>query len=73
MVRNIMGALVYVGQGRLASEDMRDLLARRDRRLAPPTFQPDGLYLAAIGYPDHERFLGELDGSALIPGLSPGS
>jgi len=73
MVRNIVGALVYVGQGRLPSLAMRDLLARRDRRLAPPTYTPDGLYLAAIGYPDHEMFLGDLDGSALIPALIPAS
>jgi len=70
MVRNIMGAMVYVGQGRLSPQDVRDLLVRRDRRLAPPTYAPDGLYLTAIGYPEHETHLGELDGSRWIPGLS---
>jgi len=70
MVRNIMGAMVYVGQGRLSPQDVGELLARRDRRLAPPTYAPDGLYLTAIGYPEHETHLGELDGSKWIPGLS---
>jgi len=70
MVRNIMGAMVYVGQGRLPARAMQALLAHRDRRLAPPTYSPDGLYLAAIDYPDYAGFLGELDGSALIPGWS---
>jgi len=71
MVRNIVGSLVYVGQGRRPVHWVAELLARRDRRLAAPTFQPDGLYLAAIGYPGHAG-LGELDGSRHIPGL-PGA
>jgi len=71
MVRNIMGAMVHVGQGRLSALAMRDLLACRDRRLAPPTYSPDGLYLAAIAYPDHAVHLGELDASTQIPGLGP--
>jgi len=51
MVRNIMGALVYVGQGRQKPEWMDTLLAARDRCRAAPTFQPDGLYLAKVDYP----------------------
>ncbi|GAA4328724.1 tRNA pseudouridine(38-40) synthase TruA [Pigmentiphaga soli] len=51
MVRNIVGALVYVGQGRQPPEWMPALLAERDRRRAAPTFAPDGLYLTAVGYP----------------------
>ena len=50
-VRNIVGALVYVGKGSLSSEGMAILLAARDRRAAPPTFMPDGLYLTGVGYP----------------------
>jgi len=68
MVRNLMGALVYVGLGRLAPSDMPRLLAARNRRLAPPTYAPDGLYLAAIGYPGFEGYLGELDATGEIPG-----
>lgn len=52
MVRNIVGALVYVGKGNLAATDMAALLAARDRTAAPPTFMPDGLYLTGVGYPD---------------------
>ncbi|WP_225748317.1 tRNA pseudouridine(38-40) synthase TruA [Eikenella sp. Marseille-P7795] len=51
MVRNIMGALVYVGCGKLAVPEFADLLAARSRRLAPPTFMPDGLYLTGVDYP----------------------
>lgn len=51
MVRNIVGALVYVGQGRLAPDAIRDLLAERDRRRGAPTYAADGLYLTAVSYP----------------------
>ena len=51
MVRNLMGALLYIGQGRQPPDWMGELLAQRDRRLAAPTFSPDGLYLAQVEYP----------------------
>ncbi|VCU72137.1 tRNA pseudouridine synthase A [Pigmentiphaga humi] len=51
MVRNIVGALVYVGQGRQPADWMGALLAERNRSKAAPTFSPDGLYLTAVGYP----------------------
>ncbi|BDD94736.1 tRNA pseudouridine(38-40) synthase TruA [Pandoraea sp. XJJ-1] len=54
MVRNIMGCLVAVGRGRQPASWMTDVLASLDRRQAAPTFMPDGLYLARVGYP--ERF-----------------
>ncbi len=50
MVRNLVGALVYVGAGRQPAAWIGELLAARDRRLAAPTFAPDGLYLVAIEY-----------------------
>ncbi len=51
MVRNLMGALLYIGQGRQSPEWIDLLLAQKDRRLAAPTFAPDGLYLAHVEYP----------------------
>lgn len=51
MVRNLMGAILYVGQGRKPAQWIDELLAQRDRRLAAPTFMPDGLYLAHVQYP----------------------
>lgn len=51
MVRNIVGALVYVGKGTLSQADFISLLAARDRRLAPPTFSAAGLYLCGVEYP----------------------
>ena len=52
MVRNIMGCLLQVGQGRQSSTWPLDLLAQRDRRLSAATFMPDGLYLSAVTYPE---------------------
>lgn len=43
MVRNIMGCLVAVGQGRQPPGWMADVLAARDRDAAAPTFAADGL------------------------------
>lgn len=51
MVRNLMGALLYVGQGKHEPAWIDHLLAARDRRLAAPTFAPHGLYLASVEYP----------------------
>lgn len=51
MVRNLVGGLVYVGAGRLTPNALADILDARDRRRAPPTFSPEGLYLSAVEYP----------------------
>lgn len=51
MVRNIVGALVYVGAGRQAAEWMKELLQARDRSRAAPTFAAAGLYLTGVDYP----------------------
>jgi tRNA pseudouridine38-40 synthase len=51
MVRNIVGALVYVGNGRHPPAWIAELLAGRDRTRAAPTFAADGLYLTGIDYP----------------------
>jgi tRNA pseudouridine38-40 synthase len=50
MVRNIVGTLVEVGQGKLTSGDVARILASRDRRQAGPTAPPQGLFLAKVEY-----------------------
>lgn len=50
MVRNIVGALVYVGDGRRPAAWMGELLAGRDRSKGAPTFEAAGLYLAGVDY-----------------------
>lgn len=51
MVRNLVGALVYVGKGAQDPGWMAELLAARDRRAAAPTFSAAGLYLCGVEYP----------------------
>lgn len=49
-VRNMIGALVYIGKGAHPPSYMKELLEKRDRTLSPPTFSPCGLYLTGVGY-----------------------
>jgi tRNA pseudouridine38-40 synthase len=50
MIRNIVGALVYVGAGKHPPSWIGELLAGRDRARAAPTFGPDGLYFTGVDY-----------------------
>ncbi|MGB4812791.1 MAG: tRNA pseudouridine(38-40) synthase TruA [Methylophilaceae bacterium] len=49
-IRNILGALIYVGKGALPPTHIKALLQKRNRMLSPPTFSPNGLYLTSVGY-----------------------
>lgn len=49
-VRNMIGALIYVGKGAHPPGYIKTLLEQRDRTLSPPTFSPSGLYLTEVGY-----------------------
>lgn len=50
MVRNLVGALVWVGMGRRPPHWIAELLAGRDRTQGPPTFAAAGLYLSGVDY-----------------------
>ena len=50
MVRNIVGCLVAVGQGRQPPGWMGEVLAARSREAAAPTFPPHGLYFSGPYY-----------------------
>ena len=50
MIRNIVGALVYVGAGKRPPAWIGEVLAGRDRTLAAPTFAPDGLHFTGAEY-----------------------
>ena len=50
MIRNIVGALIYVGTGRQPPDWIAELLAARDRARAAPTFAGEGLYFAGADY-----------------------
>lgn len=53
MIRNIMGCLVMVGQGRQQVAWMQQVLNARDRRAAAPTYAPQGLYFLGPRYAPH--------------------
>ena len=50
MIRNIMGCLIYIGQGAKPVEWMQYVLDARSREEAAPTFAPDGLYFLGPTY-----------------------
>lgn len=50
MVRIITGTLLYIGQGKLRVEEMKDIIASGDRTLAGPTVPPQGLCLMRVEY-----------------------
>ena len=71
MVRNLVGTLVYIGKGVHAPDWVDELLQMKDRKLAAPTFSPDGLYFRGPVYEPHwglpdpaDDFLDALLGSA---------
>ena len=66
MVRNIMGCLLAVGAGTRPVGWLADVLAARDRRLAAPTFSPDGLYFVG---PYYDPTLALPDGTAALDWL----
>jgi tRNA pseudouridine38-40 synthase len=53
MIRNIMGCLLLVGQGKQQPQWLLEVLHRRDRDAAAPTFSPDGLYFLGPRYAAH--------------------
>ena len=49
-VRNFVGTLKLVGEGRLTPEDVKRILEAKDRSAAGPTAPASGLYLARVEY-----------------------
>lgn len=65
MVRNIVGSLLLIGEGRKDKQWLAEVFAACDRNLAGPTAYPNGLYLVDVAYPasfelPHREFLGPL-------------
>ncbi len=64
-VRNMVGTLRLVGEGRWKPADIGTALAARNRAAAGPTAPPDGLYLTYVRYP--------ADPFAPLPATLPGA
>lgn len=52
MVRIMAGTLIEVGKGKIRPEEIRDILAAKDRRKAGPTAPAKGLTLVSVEYPE---------------------
>lgn len=50
MVRNIVGTLIEVGEGKRRSEEVIDILRKEDRKVAGKTANAEGLYLKNVFY-----------------------
>ncbi len=59
MVRNIVGSLLRVGEGRQPSEWIEEILQAKNRQLAAPTAPADGLYLVGVDYPEEFKLPGQ--------------
>ena len=49
-VRSMVGSLVWVGEGRWSTADLKAALDARDRTACGPVAPPDGLYLVRVDY-----------------------
>ena len=49
-VRNIVGSLTWVGDGKWTCAHLKSVLAAKDRRVGGPTAPADGLYLTGVRY-----------------------
>ncbi len=50
MVRNMVGTLIEIGEGKKKSEDLINILKKEDRTKAGVTAEPQGLYLNNVFY-----------------------
>ena len=50
MVRNMVGLLIEIGEGKRKSEEIITILKEEDRRLCGKTANPEGLYLKNVFY-----------------------
>jgi tRNA pseudouridine38-40 synthase len=50
MIRNIMGCLITVGKGSESPEWIKTVLEAKNRKIAAPTFSPEGLYFLGPTY-----------------------
>ena len=49
-VRNMVGTLIEIGEGKKKSSDIIDIMEEKDRRKAGKTADPEGLYLKDVLY-----------------------
>jgi tRNA pseudouridine38-40 synthase len=67
MIRNIMGCLLAVGTGTQRPDWVRDVRDALDRKVAAPTFSPDGLYFLGPRYDPEYALPEQLPGLDWLP------
>jgi tRNA pseudouridine38-40 synthase len=65
-VRNMVGSLRLVGEGKWSKTDLAAALAARDRSAAGATAPPDGLYLVRVEYAEAAAALGAEAGGEAV-------
>lgn len=55
MVRAVVGTLILVGAGKIKPEDVKEIIARKDRSLAGTSVPAEGLFLWEIAYPENPQ------------------
>jgi tRNA pseudouridine38-40 synthase len=73
MVRNVVGMLLRVGEGKQRPEWAGELLQARDRTLAPPTAPAAGLSLIRVRYPDQLALPDPPSAMRQFPGFNQGA
>ena len=71
MIRNLVGELVYLGQGKTTLEHFKAVIKAKDRTVAAPTYAAGGLYLTGVDYPP--ELLEVPEQPDILPLLSVGS
>jgi len=71
MVRNIAGTLLDVGRGRFSPDDVRGIVAARDRAAAGTTAPPEGLCLVRVFFAPAELVKAAFDPSSIAEFLRP--
>lgn len=51
MVRAIVGTLLSVGEGKIAPQEIKSIIEKKDRKTAGRSVPPQGLYLCKVEYP----------------------
>jgi tRNA pseudouridine38-40 synthase len=69
MIRNIMGTLVEIGQGKKPAAWATELLSSRSRKLGAPTFPADGLYFLGPTYAAAWGLPAQTPGFDWLPGF----
>jgi tRNA pseudouridine38-40 synthase len=52
----MIATIIHIAKGSESIEYIEELLSKKSRKYAPPTFMPNGLYLTNIKYDDKWKF-----------------